>query len=371
MQLTNNQSPPRQEGFVMSVDSMVDRTLPATIPGPREQQMLPARENLFKAVLLVALLFGSFYVTDRLAGGLAATTALTPAVTALLTLAVVGLLGVFNCVLLTGMGILSHEAVHRVLFRSPFWNELGGGLLAGLALTPFYANRQFHLTHHGYAHQRGRDPEEVVQHHPFWFAATIGSLLGLFELGRIFFFNIRHIGDSRHTGRALKDAAFVAFAVTVYFVLVPALHMSVFVTIVPILAIMPVVFAFRGLSEHYGLPPVVRETQQKREEFLDGEAWYTGHERREASGWVVLTTPWLEWLWSHTNYHEVHHKYPYLAHSYLRQVFGATREHYPYEVVPGYWRSLVNLRKCEYYGASRGTPESGPKPAAYSAPGQN
>jgi fatty acid desaturase len=347
----------------MSVDTVVDRLLPATIPGPRDRQVLPAGENLFKALLLVVLLFGSFYVANRLVDGLAATAGLQPAVTALLTFAVAGLFGVFNCVLLTGMGILSHEAVHRVLFPSPFWNELVGGLLAALALTPFHAGRQFHLTHHGYAHQRGLDPEELVQYHPFWFAATIGPLLGVINLYRIFFYNIRHSGDPRHTGRALKDAAFVAFGAAVYFVLVPALGMSVFVTVVPILTIMPAVFAFRGLSEHYGLPPVVRGTQKTREEVLDGEAWYTGRERREASGWVVLTAPWLEWLWSHTNYHEVHHKYPYLAHSYLPPAFAATLEHYPYVVVRGYWRSLLDLRKREYYGARRGTPELGPKPA--------
>jgi fatty acid desaturase len=302
-----------------------------------------------KALLLVGLLFFSFYTADRGVRALTTTSAVAPAVATVLTFGVVGLLGVVNCVLLTGIGILAHEAVHRVLFRSPFWNELGGGLLAGLALTPFYANRQFHLTHHGYAHQRGLDPEEIVQHHPFWIAATVGATLGFMELCRIFFFNLRHIGDRRHTSRALKDTAFVAFALTVYFVLVPALHMSVFVTVVPILLIMPAVFAFRAFSEHYGLPPVVRESR-KREEVLDGEAWYTGRERREASGWVVLTAPWLEWLWSHTNYHEVHHKYPYLAHTYLPQVFGATRQQYPYEVVTGYWRSLLDLRRREYYG---------------------
>jgi fatty acid desaturase len=351
----------------MLVDSMVDH---AAIPGPREPQVLPARANLFKALLLVALLFGSFYIADRVADALVVTTAFTPTVAALLTGAVVGLLGVLNCVLITGLGILAHEAVHRVLFRSSFWNELVGGLLAGLALTPFYANRQFHLTHHGYAHQRGLDPEEAVQYHPFWFAATVGALLGLAELCRIFLFNLRHIGNRRYTSRALKDTAFVAFAITVYFVLIPALHMSVLVTIVPVLAIMPMVFAFRALSEHYGLPPVLRETQ-KREDVLDGEAWYTGRERREASGWVVLTAPWLEWMWSHTNYHEVHHKYPYLAHSYLPLAFGVTREDYPYEVVPGYWRSLLNLRKLEYYGAPRSTQQLRQESPRHRASGQN
>ena len=351
----------------MFVDSMVDH---AAIPGPREPQVLPARANLFKALVLVALLFVSFSVADRVADALAATTAFTPTLAALLTWTVVILLAVVNCVLITGLGILAHEAVHRVLFRSPFWNELVGGLLAALALTPFYANRQFHLTHHGYAHQRGLDPEEAVQDHPFWFAATVGALLGLLQLCRIFLFNIRHIGNRRYTARALKDAAFVAFGVTVYFVLIPALHMSVFVTIVPVLAIMPMVFAFRALSEHYGLPPVLRETQ-KREDVLDGEAWYTGRERREASGWVVLTAPWLEWMWSHTNYHEVHHKYPYLSHSYLPQAFGATRERYPYEVVPGYWRSIINLSQREYYGARESAHQLRQESSQFRASGQN
>jgi len=126
----------------------------------------------------------------------------------------------------------------------------------------------------------------------------------------------------------------------------------------------------RELSEHYGLPPVLRETQ-KREDVLDGEAWYTGRERREASGWVVLTAPWLEWMWSHTNYHEVHHKYPYLSHSYLPQAFGATRERYPYEVVPGYWRSIINLSQREYYGARESAHQLRQESSQFRASGQN
>src|SRR5262245_39743714 len=121
---------------------MSDRTRAhalTAIPGPREQ-VLPARENLLKSLILVALLFGSFAVADAVADTLAGTTSFTPFVAALLKWTVIGLLAVFNCVVLTGMGILAHEALHRVLFRTPFWNELAGGLLAALALTPFYAN---------------------------------------------------------------------------------------------------------------------------------------------------------------------------------------------------------------------------------------
>jgi hypothetical protein len=45
----------------------------------------------------------------------------------------------------------------------------------------------------------------------------------------------------------------------------------------------------------------------------------------------------------------VHHRYPYLSHCYLPQVFAATRDRHPYFVVRGYWRSLLNLRKRSYY----------------------
>jgi hypothetical protein len=46
----------------------------------------------------------------------------------------------------------------------------------------------------------------------------------------------------------------------------------------------------------------------------------------------------------------VHHKYPYLSHRYLPQVFAATQARHPYFVVRGYWRSLLDLRRRRYYG---------------------
>jgi fatty acid desaturase len=62
----------------------------------------------------------------------------------------------------------------------------------------------------------------------------------------------------------------------------------------------------------------------------------------------VLTPQRLQWLWSHVNFHEVHHKYPYLSHKYLPQAFEASRNQYPYLVVNGYWRSLLDVRKHDY-----------------------
>jgi fatty acid desaturase len=325
----------------------------AAIPDPRHQR-IPAGLNLFKALLLIALLFASFYLAHRTASALDANATLPGWATFVLKWTLVGLLAIVDVVLLIGMGVLAHDAVHRVLFRSAFWNELWGGVLSAFMLIPFYSNRQFHLTHHGYAHQPGLDPENAMHERSFLAAATIGSVVGLYEQYRILCVNLLRIGERRYTGRVLKDLAFMGFAGTMYFVLLPAAGIALAVTVFPVIALFPLVFAFRALSDHYGLPPVVRETRN-REDILEADeaAWHADRERRreEVTGWVVLTAPWLEWLWSNVNYHEVHHKYPYLSYRYLPQAFAATRTRYPYRVVRGYWRSLWNLRKQPYYPA--------------------
>jgi fatty acid desaturase len=309
----------------------------AAIPSAREQ-VIPARENLFKALLLIGLLAASFWVADA-AGELALP----------LKWALIALLAVFDIVVLTGMGVLAHDAVHRVLFRAPFWNELWGGLLSALTLIPFQANRQFHLTHHAYAHQPGLDPENAMHSRSFTMAVALGALIGLKEQYRLHLANLLR-GERKSAWRATQDTFFVAVAAIVYFAIVPALGLSVWATVVPMMLAFPALFAFRAMSDHYGIPAVKSEAKRRDEVFDTDPATVQGRQR-EVTGWVVLTSPWLEWLWSHVNYHEVHHKYPYLSHCYLPQVYEATREQYPYLVVRGYWRSLLQLRKRSYYGS--------------------
>lgn len=324
-----------------------------TVPSPQDQT-IPSGANLFKVLLLCALLFGSFYLTVGAAAWLDAHggDALWAAA---LKWAWIGLLAVVNVVLLVGMGVLAHDAVHRVLFRVPFWNELGGSLLSAAVLIPFYANRQFHLTHHSTAHQPGRDPENVMHQYPPLVALSAGSVIGLFEQYRYLFNNLRRVAGRRHIDRFSKDVLSLAVVGGVYFWALPELlGLPLAYTVWPALAMFPLVFGWRALSDHYAIPPIER-AQRTPETVLDvdEQIWHRDRERRqrEISGWVVLTHPWLEWLWSHVNYHEVHHKYPWLSHQYLKPVFAATRAHQPYLVVHGYWRSLWNLRGRPYYGA--------------------
>jgi fatty acid desaturase len=304
------------------------------IPNPREQ-VIPSGSNLFKSCFLVLMLLGTFYATQQIAGQMD---------NFWIKWSIIALVSVWNGMLMIGMGVLSHEAVHRVLFRTPFWNELWGGLLAALVLIPLEANRQFHMEHHRYSHQPGLDPENPMHQTSFLFAVTVGPFIALFAQYQV----LASIALRGDLGRVLKDVFFVSVALAFYLLLLPALGVSLLYTWGATMLALPLVFSVRALADHYGIPPVARaskKNEESEEEIESGK-----QSRQQVSGWVVLTPQWLQWLWSHVNYHEVHHKYPYLSHRYLPQAFEASRSQYPYLVVDGYWRSLLNVRKLDYYG---------------------
>lgn len=319
------------------------------IPDP-QGQVIPSSSNLFKAVFLIFALLASFYLIQLSVEFLEQN-----GITHWLIWTFIVLTAVVNGVLMLGMAALAHDAVHKVLFRSLFWNEFWGGLLSALALIPFNANRQFHLAHHSHAHQPGLDPENEMHNHSFLVAAMAGPFIGLLVQYRLFALNILRSRNGRFARRAITDASFMFAAGLVYFFLVPSLGAPVQNTVIPMLLLFPAVFTWRALSDHYGIPPLLREIKNREAiTEADEESWHQESMRRrqEVSGWVVITHPWLEWLWSHVNYHEVHHKYPYLSHQYLPQVFQVTRQQHPYLVVDGYWKSLLNLSRQKYYAAA-------------------
>jgi fatty acid desaturase len=321
-----------------------------SIPSPKEQTV-PTSSNVFKAVTLLALLLTSFALAQWLANTFDASN-LSPSVRFVLKWSAVGLLGIISVMILIGMGILAHDAVHRVLFPSPFWNDLIGGLLSALALLPFYSNRQFHLTHHSYAHQPGLDPESPMHNRSLLGAMTVGSVIALLLQMRILLRNTLKIGEPRYAARVAKDIGLMSAAGAFYCVLLSQIGISMAVSILPVLILFPPVFGVRAMSDHYGLPAVQRASQQAKDVLeTDADTVQAGRDRRqlEVSGWVVLTAPWLEWLWSNVNYHEVHHKYPWLSYRYLPAAFAATRDQHSYRVVRGYWRSLWQQRNRKYY----------------------
>ncbi len=314
-----------------------------TIPTPHDQY-IPQALNAFKSLLLIGLLLGSFFLANQVGNS-----ELDFAV----KWALIGLLATINGIWILGMAVLAHDAVHKVLFKSLLINETIGGILSALGLIPFYANRQFHLTHHRYAHQPDLDPEQKMHGRGFIFAYVIGPLVGIFLQHKLFITNmLTRFTDKQYRGRVLKDAIFLSIALAFYGLLVPALGISLLYSVLPTFLVFPMVFSYRALSDHYGIPAVKTKATVKQEVLEENKANWRDElptKQTKVTGWVVLTHPLIEWVWSNVNYHEVHHKYPYLSYIHLKDVFEHTKNNQPYYVVNGYTQSLLKLYNQPYY----------------------
>jgi len=316
------------------------------IPDPSTQD-IPQAMNLFKSVLFPVLIIIGFQLSNMIAIRIET---LIPAdktvvMWSVLKWSVIGLIALVNAILITGMGILAHDGVHKVLFRNRVVNDLLSSVLSAHALLPFYANRQFHLRHHSFAHQPGIDPEEVIHNRPYLAALLVGPFFGLLAQYNILLANILDLLNIKKCFRAMADMMAICFAGFSYFYWLPLMGIELNYTVIPLLIVLPLVYNYRAMSDHYGLPAVIRKSEKEKSTKLENN--HTLQE--ETSGWVVETTPLLEWLWSNINYHEVHHKYPYLSYNHLPEMFEKTRDKFPYAVVNGYTRSLINLRKQSYY----------------------
>jgi fatty acid desaturase len=319
------------------------------IPRPGDQ-VIPQVANAVKILLLVAALMTVFVAMDGSAG-LASHDLFSIIVRGAAFLGVL-ILAIVASMIMLAMGILAHDGIHRVLFRSPIVNDLASGLLAAFGTgVPFYANRQFHLAHHAHTHQGEQDPEHAINKGPFWRAFFVGPFVGVIIQYRLMLGNLWK-REPKFLVRALKDLGFIAAAVIGYTAGLSALGVSPLNTILPTLLVFPFTFSFRNMSDHFGLPRAKTKSERRHEIVKNGGGKHESIARRsnqQVSGRVIVTAPWLEWLWSSVNYHEVHHKYPYLSHLYLKQAYAATRSTYPYHEVRGYIRSLIELRNKAYY----------------------
>lgn len=320
------------------------------------EQVLPQTENFLKSILLIGLLVISFTLSQIGVTAIDTYFLSHPEPMHLIfKWAFVISLSGFNCILLTGMAVMAHEGVHRVLFKSKFWNDLWGGILSSLAgMLPFYANRQFHLLHHRYTHQPGLDPEETLHNHSFWYAFIMGGLIGIYQHYKIVGSNLLAFfsGQWNKGHQGLKDIGFIALAVTFYFSLLPILELSPWYTVIPTLLLQPLAYSFRALCDHYAfapaLSPVDRKSVNQEAELEDIYQNIQG-KQLQVNSWVILTNPLLSWLWSNVNYHQIHHHYPYLSHRYLPQIFETQQHQQTNAVVKGYFCCLMGVRKMSYY----------------------
>lgn len=302
------------------------------------EQVIPQVQNLFKSIVLLGLLVGSFFVTQI-------------GITAIDTYSFNGftlfqfvfkwifvlVLAVVNAVVIVGISMQGHEATHRLLFNSQFWNDWWGGILTAFTLVPFYAFREFHLTHHSHTHQPGVDPEEPVNHNlPFFSIFTVGSMIGLLTHYKTLATHLSSQSTKRYGG--LKDVFFLSVALAFYFLIVPIAGISIWYTVVPTLLLVPIAFTIRSVPEHHAIPPLLKKSTKQAESI-------------NIDSWIILTNPIMTWLWSNVNYHQVHHRYPHLSHRYFPAIFKATQGDQSYLVFNGYFQALMSLKDRPYYGS--------------------
>lgn len=308
-----------------------------TIPKYTEQ-IIPARMNLLKSLTLIGLILGIFWLSqfggnfiDSRFSNLPSGLHFALKWTWVLSLAIM------NAIVVMGLGILGHEAAHKGLFKNPFWNDFCGGIFISFLLIPFYSFKEFHLTHHRYTHIPNKDPEEPVNNHSAFFALTIGPLIGLgIHYKTLLDYLLSESSKLRVQG--WKDVGFMSWVLIFYFYLIPLANLSLAYTVFPLLVFLPFVFMVRNVSEHHGIP---------------AQTVNNSNSELKVDSWMILTNPSMDWLWSNINYHQIHHRYPYLHYRYLPEVFAATKDGQPYIVIKGYWRAVIIALSKKYYGSDR------------------
>ena len=313
-----------------------------SIPDAKSQH-IPQLENGLKAAFYPLTIILLFYLSHRFGSYIDSieSTGLTSFILTSVKWFGVAMIITGICILMNGIGVLAHDGVHRVLFRSRFANDAVCSIISAFVFIPFFSNRQFHLTHHKFSHQPGRDPENIIHDRPYLIALFAGPFFALYAQYRILFTNLFQFNDRKAQLCALSDLVCASTNIIGYRVAIAILGMNPDYTLIPLIIILPLSYNFRAMSDHYGIPAMNYGEQDSRE----NENVFN----HQLNSRVILTTPLLEWLWSHVNYHEVHHRYPFLSHTHLPRVFAETKDEVNYAVVNGYTRSLLSLRKLKYY----------------------
>ncbi|MCB0342381.1 MAG: fatty acid desaturase [Pseudobdellovibrionaceae bacterium] len=237
-------------------------------------------------------------------------------------------------ILLVGLGVLGHEAMHRNLHPNKKINDFFGVAFSTASLLPFYAGKKIHLSHHQLAHTGENDPEYFFHRgSPILFV-----LFGAIRYSQLHFNELfSQIMHWQNLNRRVKREVFYdLFSMIVAFlfvaIFVHSLNISALLALLGFHLTLPLVFSARYAADHRGLPS------------------HTQHQKNQAHAWVVKTHPILEWIWSHINYHGVHHMYPAIPHGKLKTKFELTQHNITYPTLDrGYVRSMPYLLKKPYF----------------------
>jgi len=187
-----------------------------------------------------------------------------------------GLLLLPHGVLLVFLFTLSHECTHQTPFATPWLSDLCGHFIAPILALPFVWFRYFHLAHHKYTNDPGRDPEIAAEPRPAtrrqWLIYLSGFRYWRAALPRLWshaFGDITapYLPTRRHGAMRLEARAILALytLVAVSLMWTPLLF---WLWLLPVLIGQPFLRAYL-LAEHGLCPPVADMLENTRTTFTN------------------------------------------------------------------------------------------------------
>ena len=209
---------------------------------------------------------------------------------------------------------LLHETVHFTPFKTPWINQAVGWACGFLILLPPLWFRYFHLAHHRYTHEPGKDPEldgPPIETLPRYLWTITGIPVWRFHIGTMFrnatgSFEYAYLPDAAH-GRVTREARIMLVLYTAIIAICIALNtlLLVYLWIIPLVLGQPFLRLYL-MAEHGRCPHVANMLENTR---------------------TTYTTRAMRWLAWNMPYHIEHHAYPSVPFHQLPEFHKVAKVH--------------------------------------------
>ena len=175
--------------------------------------------------------------------------------------------GIAICFLFT----LVHETTHRTPFRTPQLNDVVGWLAGLPILLPLLWFRYFHLAHHRFTNQPGKDPELLAGGHPrtwgqlIWHVSGLPYWIGMIRqiLANAFGGDVGDYVPAKAIGKVRREARLFLLAYLLAASAIVAVPALFWVWVLPVLLGQPFLRLYL-LAEHGRCAPVANMFENTR-----------------------------------------------------------------------------------------------------------
>jgi fatty acid desaturase len=234
------------------------------------------------------------------------------------------------------IGGLIHDAGHRSIFKSTFWNDVAGTLCAAVITFPYSTWKKQHNAHHANTNAQGEDPDleipfvftedeykeaggiiRFIRRYQMWLYYPLGSFVSITYRTKAFLYYAKHLDDPRIRIEAVIMAVGLVMWYLAPFVFFPFWKALGFFVIYNATAgfIMLSVFA----PNHKGMPQIGKDTKIS---FLEQQIIVARNLR---------SNPLVEYVYLGLNYQIEHHLFPACPRNKLKKIrpylLGIAEEH--------------------------------------------